>query len=234
MGVSSRHLDARRRCFFFPLLTVAAVASGVLPRPAHAQEEVPSAGPVRLTALAGFEFSSEVSTASGSVYIDSAPTYGAALSLALDPEWEAELLWTISSTYAHVTASAGYATSSLPNHVDINYFQAGVTKTVRCGIVECFGDLTLGAVLLLPGTVRLNNGDTLAVHDTWRAAFTLGAGARLFIVDRFAIVLQARLLAPIYVTSGGFYSGKGGTEIVVNAGIPCLQVSFSAGLALVL
>ena len=166
--------------------------------------------------------------------MDPAPTYGASVTYAVDPEFELQVLWTLSDTHAHFTASAGPSASSLPNHLNINYFQAGITKTIRCGDFECFGDVTVGAILLLPGPLRLESGELFSVHDTWRLAFTLGAGVRFFVTEKLAVVLQARLLAPVYVTSGGFYAGNGGPGLVVGSGIAFIQGAFSAGLVLVL
>jgi hypothetical protein len=197
-------------------------------------EPLESRGPVRVSAWVGYQFTTPISTASGTVNIDGAPTYGAALTLAVDPEFELELLWTLSTTHAQFISSVPDGSSSLPNRLNINYFQAGATRSIRCGAFECFGEVTLGAVLLLPGAVRLTTGEQLGVHDTWRAAFTLGAGVRFFVVERLAVVLQGRLLAPVYITSGGFYAGNGGAALVVSAGIPAVQGAFSVGLVLVL
>jgi hypothetical protein len=145
-----------------------------------------------------------------------------------------ELLWTIANTHSQLQSSVVGGTSTIPNHLDINYFQTGITKSIRCGDFECFGEATVGAVLLLPGRVLLSTGEQLSVHDTWRAAFTLAAGVRFFVVQRLALALEARLLAPVYLTGGSFYSGSGGTVFVVSAGIPSIQGAFSAGLVLAL
>lgn len=193
-----------------------------------------SRGPVRLGAWVGYQFTTPISTTGGSISIDAAPSYGAALSLAVDPELEVELLWTLSNTHAQFVSSVVGASSSIPNHLDINYFQVGVTKSIRCGDFECFGEATVGAVLILPGAVRLTTGELVSAHETWRAAFTLAAGVRFFVVQQLALVLQARLLAPVYITSGSFYAGGGGAAFVVSAGVPSIQGAFSAGLVLVL
>ena len=201
--------------------------------PAAVAQPVEREGAVSIAAWAGFQLTSSIYTTGGSVSIDPAPSYGAALTLAVDPELEVELLWTLSSTEAHLVSSAG-ASSSGQDHLDISYFQVGLTKSIRCGDFECFGDATLGAVLLAPGAILLGDGQRLNVHDTWRAAFTLGAGIRFRLVDRLSVVLQARLLVPVYITGGGFYAGNGATVLVVAAGIPCVEGAFSAGLVLVL
>jgi hypothetical protein len=193
-----------------------------------------SRGPVRVSAWAGYQFTTPITTTAGTITIDGAATYGAALTLAVDPAFEVELLWTISSTHSQYSTAATDGVSTIPNHLNINYFQAGITRSIRCGDFECFGEVTLGAVLLLPGAVRLTTGEQLAVHDTWRGAFTLGAGVRFFVLETLAVVIQGRLLAPVYITSGGFYSGPGGSTLVVSAGIPSVQGAFSAGLVLVL
>jgi hypothetical protein len=223
-------------------LYVVMAALGVLglATPASAQgfgappEPVESRGPVRLAAWAGYQFTTPISTTGGTINIDAAPSYGASLSLAIDSGFELELLWTLSDTHAQLVSTAVGGASTVPNHLNINYFQAGITKSIRCGDFECFGEATFGAVLLLPGAVRLSSGEQLSVQDTWRAAFTLGAGVRFFMVERLALVLQARLLAPVYITSGTFYAGSAGTAFVVSAGVPSIQGAFSAGLVLVL
>jgi len=215
------------------VLMAVAIALGWSPLTVRA-DPVESRGPVRLSGWAGYQFTGDASSAGGIIQVDPAPTYGAAVTLSVDPEFELQALWTISSTHAHFIAAAGPAASSVPNHLNINYFQAGITKTIRCGDFECFGDVTVGAVLLLPGPLRLENGQLFSVHDTWRLAFTLGAGVRFFLIEKLAVVLQARLLAPVYVTNGGFYAGNGGAALVVGAGIPCVQGAFSVGLVFVL
>ncbi len=203
-------------------------------QPAAAVEQpVEPKGPVSLAAWVGYLFTTPVATSSGSITIDAAPSYGAALTVVIDPEFEFELLWTLSSTEAHLLSSAG-APSSGQDHLNINYFQAGLTKSIRCGDFECFGDVTVGAVLLSPGAILLGAGQRLSFHDTWRAAFTLGAGVRFRLADPLAVVLQGRFLAPVYITSGAFYSGKGGSTVVVTAGIPCVEGAFSLGLVLAL
>ena len=201
---------------------------------ASAAEPVDGTGPVRLDGWVGYQFTSSITTAGGTVSVDGAPSYGAAVSLAVDPEFEFELLWTLSPTEAHFVSSAGAASSGLPNHLNVSYFQAGFTKSIRCGDFECFGDFTLGAVLLSPGAILLPDGQRLNVHDTWRAAFTFGAGVRFFFAERLAFLLQARLLVPVYITGGGFYAGNGGAALVIGAGIPCVEGAFSAGLIFVL
>jgi len=201
---------------------VAAVAQPVEPQ-----------GAFSIAAWAGLQLTSSVYTAGGSVSIDPAPSYGAALTLTVDPEFEFELLWTLTSTEAHLVSSAGPASSG-QDHLDISYFQMGLTKSIRCAEFECFGDATLGAVLLSPGAILLADGQRLNVHDTWRAAFTLGAGIRFRLVDRLSVVLQARILVPVYITGGSFYAGNGASVLVVSAGIPCVEGAFSAGLVLAL
>ncbi len=210
------------------------VGVGLLAMPSAAvAQPVEPQGPVSLSAWAGLQVTSSVYTAGGSVSIDPAPSYGAALTLAVDPELEFELLWTLTSTEAHLVSSTG-PSSSGQDHLDISYFQLGLTKSIRCADFECFGDATVGAVLLSPGAILLGGGQRLDVHDTWRAAFTLGAGIRFRLVDGLSVVLQARILVPVYITGGSFYAGNGASVLVVSAGIPCVEGAFSAGLVLVL
>ena len=212
------------------LLVLALVA--VPPRAEAQPVEVESTN-FSFSAWVGFQFTSSITTSGGSLNIDAAPTYGAAFTFPIAPELQAELLWTLTSTEAHFISSAGPASSG-QDHLDINYFQAGLTKSIRCADFECFGDFTLGAVLLAPGALLLGNGQRLNVQDTWRASFTFGAGIRFRVVQQLAVELQARLLVPFFITGVAFYAGSGGSVLVVSAGIPCVEGAFSAGLMLAL
>jgi hypothetical protein len=214
---------------------VALLAWWALPATAHAQwDEGPPT--VRFSGWAGYQISSDVNTAGGTITLASAPAYGASLTYAVSPEFDLELLWTISTVQSQFLSYGPPAPSALASNLGINYFQAGIAKSVRAGMFETFGEATFGAVLLSPGTVRLTTGETVAVNDTLRFAFTLGAGVRVYLVEKLALslVVQARLLAPVYATGGGFYAGNGGAVLVVGAGIPFVQGAFSAGLSMAL
>ena len=216
--------------FIVLALSPPASAQGFGPPP----EPVEDRGPLRLEAWVGYEFTTPITTTSGTINIDASPTFGAAVAFAIDPGFQVELLWTIANTHSQLVSSTAGGTSTIPNHLDINYFQAGITKSIRCGDFECFGEATVGAVLLVPGAVRLTTGEQLFVQDTWHAAFTLAAGVRFFVVQQLAFVIEGRLLAPFYLTGGAFYTGSGGTVFVVSAGVPSIQGAFSAGLVLAL
>jgi len=207
----------------------AVVLLALLARPARA--ETPDGRPVaQLSGIAGYQLTSTVYTNGGSIGIDGAGTYGALLALALHPEVDFELLWTISSTQARFVSATPGAPSAFPSPLMINYFQLGVTKSVRTGMVESFGEATAGLVLLSPTPVRLTSGDTLAVTSTVQFSFTLAAGLRIRFVEQLALVLEARLLAPVYISGGAFFAGGGGAVLAVSAGIPCVQGAFSGGL----
>ncbi len=185
---------------------------------------------LELTAFGGWEVSSDVTTSTGSIQIDDAPGYGVALDWALAPGQQAELLWVYSATDARLRGTIPGAQGSSSFPVDSHYLQLGGTYAVSRGTVEPFVSGSLGAALYLPGTIQLDGGGTLAPAATWRFAFTLGGGAKIWLGDRIGLRLQARLLAPVFFSGAAFYSGPGGSALTVSAGIPYVQGDFSAGL----
>ncbi|HXX30345.1 MAG TPA: hypothetical protein VEJ89_06465 [Myxococcaceae bacterium] len=194
-------------------------------------EENPST--VQLSGIAGYQVTSTAYTKSGTISFDGAATYGAAVSLGVLPdEYRLEILWTISGTDARFASSVTGVPSAYPTTVTVNYFQLGVTKSLRTGIFESFGEATAGLVLLSPDIMRLTSGDTLSVSSTVQFAFTLAAGFRIVLLEQLAVLFEARLLVPVYFTGGGFFAGGGGAVLVVGAGIPCVQGAFSGGLLL--
>jgi hypothetical protein len=71
--------------------------------------------------------------------------------------------------------------------------------------------MTLGASWYVPGSIVSQDGSYEVDADgTWRFAFTLGGGLNVFLTPRLAVRLQARMLAPVLFSSGGFYAGTGG------------------------
>lgn len=184
---------------------------------------------VELTAFAGYQVNSDVTTSAGSLQIDDAPSYGVALDWTLRPGAQAELLWIYSSTDVRLRGLPGYPNSA-PFPVDAHHFQLGGLATFGQGKLEPFVSGSLGAAMYVPGTVALDGGSTYSLATTWRFAFTLGGGAKIWLGDRLGLRLQARLLAPVYFSSGAFYSGPGGSAIAVSGGIPFVQGDFTAGL----
>jgi len=185
---------------------------------------------LELTAFAGYQLNSDVTTSAGTLQIDDAPGYGVALDWALGPGQQVELLWVYSATDVRLRATAPGATGSSAFPVDSHYFQLGGLYAVSRGKLEPFVSGSLGAALYLPGTIALDGGGTLSPAATWRFAFTLGGGVKIWLSDAIGLRLQARLLAPVLFSGGAFYSGPGGATLAVSGGIPFVQGDFTAGL----
>ncbi len=202
-------------------------AAPASPAPGYAPAQ--KARRLELTAFAGYQVSSDITTSAGTLQIDDAPSYGVALDWTLRPGAQAELLWVYSATDLRLRGVAG-APSSAPFPVDAHYFQLGGLATFGQGKLEPFVSGSLGAAMYVPGTVALEGGGTYALATTWRFAFTLGGGVKIWLGDRLGLRLQARLLAPVMFGSAGFYSGPGGSALTVSGGIPFVQGDFTAGL----
>jgi hypothetical protein len=185
---------------------------------------------LELTAFAGYELNSDITTSAGTLQVDDAPGYGVALDWTLAPGQQAELLWVYSATDVRLRGTAPGAPSSSSFPVDAHYFQLGGLATFGKGNLEPFVSGSLGAAMYVPGTIVLDGGGTLLPATTWRFAFSLGGGVKIWLGDRIGLRLQARLLAPVLFSGGAFYSGPGGAALTVSGGIPYVQGDFSAGL----
>jgi opacity protein-like surface antigen len=155
--------------------------------------------------------------------------YGAALGVAVKPTSKVEFLWlysepTVRATSARLLGPASFGVAS-------HYFQIGGSHGIRKQAIEIFGGGTIGAALYLPGTLRLTDGSTVSLDDTWRFAFTLGAGLKIHASEKLAVRLETRVAAPVLFDSAGFYVGSGGAGLGVSGGVPLWQWNFLAGLA---
>ncbi|HEU4383898.1 MAG TPA: hypothetical protein VFR85_10420 [Anaeromyxobacteraceae bacterium] len=198
------------------------------PPPGYAPAQKPRR--LELTAFAGYEVSSDVTTSTGTLQIDDAPGYGVALDWALAPGKQLELLWVYSTPDVRLRGTAPGAPSSSSFQVDAHYFQLGGLATFGKGNLEPFASGSLGAAMYVPGTIVLSSGAPLYPATTWRFAFSLGGGVKFWLGDRLGLRLQARLLAPVLFSGGAFYSGPGGSALTVSGGIPYVQGDFTIGL----
>jgi len=188
-----------------------------------------SVGRFELSALAGYQFNSDVHLSGGHLAFHDTEVYGASVGVKTMPGLRAELLWLYSDPEVRASGSAAL-NGSQPFHVATNYFQVGATRSIRRQAIELYGRGTLGAALFQPGSVRLAGGGSISPQDTWRFAFTVGGGLEAHLNRVLALTLGVNLAAPVYFTSGAFYVGTGGSGMAVSAGIPLWQWNVLAGL----
>jgi opacity protein-like surface antigen len=210
------------------LLPLGSAAQGARP---YAQSSRSQAEPFRpgleLAGLAGYHVSSDLDLQSGTATIGDAPSYGAALRARLRPGQTAELLWVIVSTDADFRSSLGVGDASLT----INYFQIGGTSGFRADRLEPYLAATVGAAVFSPGTLNIGGG-RLEGDDVWRFAFTIGGGLKIWLGEKLALLLEARMMAPVWFSSATLYAGSGGAAIGVSGGIPIVEGNFTGGLVL--
>jgi opacity protein-like surface antigen len=208
------------------LALVAAVPATALAQYAQSAPGTPARGRLELTGLAGWQVNTDVDTTGGDISVDDSEVFGVAISKETFAGAFAELLWLYSDPTISVRAPAyGDASIGVPTH----YFQIGGTKGVTRGRAHVFGGGTLGATLFLPGDLRFASR-TVSLDDTWRFGFTLGGGLKLGLGERLALRFDARVAAPVYFSSGGFYVGSSGAGVTVSGGVPLWQWNFLGGL----
>jgi opacity protein-like surface antigen len=183
---------------------------------------------LELAGFAGYHVSSDLSLHSGTASIDGSPSYGAALRWRLRPGETAELLWVIAPTNIHVrSATVGNGDASLT----INYFQLGASKGFRREQLEPYVTASLGAALFAPGTL-VAGGARFEGSDILRFAFTVGGGLKIWLIDKLALQIEARLMAPVWFSSASVYVGGSGGAFGVSGGIPVVEGNFTGGLVL--
>jgi hypothetical protein len=213
------------------LLRLAAVLSLSLPGHALAQTASAQTGaPARrleLSAFGGWSVSSDVHGGGATLDIGDATSWGAAIGLRAPHDSLVQLKWVY---YAPSVQLRGLGTS---NHFSVptNYFLVEGEKGVRRDRVEPFLSGALGAVVYSPESFEIGS-TRYSPSSTWRPAFGLGGGVKLFLNERIAVRFAAELLAPIFFSGGGFYLGSGGAAVAVSGGVPTVTGNFTVGLTL--
>jgi hypothetical protein len=210
-----------------------------LPRAAVAQypaspspQAPPSAqrqGRVELNGFTGWSVNSDPDTTNGRLRIDDAPSFGA--SLAIDGGFGAslELKWIYLQPSVKLIGDGAIGADSSKFDVDTHYFLIGSTTSIRSGIVEPFLGGSLGAVVYLPDRFDLSGTD-YDPDATWRMAFALSGGMKVFVHPKLALRLGAELLGTLYFYGASFYTGTNGSAFGVTGGIPTVTGNFTIGL----
>jgi hypothetical protein len=200
------------------------------PPPQPVQPAPPPQGRLRLSAFAGWQLNGDVVAYAGKLIVDDAMSYGAALDFLATPMSTGQLLWIYCDTKAHFDSYDFLYPSTKDFGVQEHYMQIGGTRFIARGRVEPFAGGTLGAVLIIPGSIQTVNGGSISASDTWRFAMTLGGGVKVNFSPKLALRLEGRMLLPMYFQGGSVYVGTGGSGMAVSAGVPSWQGNFTAGL----
>jgi len=208
-----------------PFVAALTLSAATFSRVALAQEQRTG---LELSAFTGWAVNSDPDTNYGRLSLGDAQSFGASLGINRFGA-TLELKWIyFQPTVQLVDYSASIANSDKFD-VDTHYFLIGGTKSIRRGIVEPFFGASLGAVVYLPHAFTLS-GVNYDPDDTWRMAFALGGGLKLFVHPKLAIRLGAELLGTIYFYGASFYAGTNGSALGVTGGIPTVSGNFTAGL----
>lgn len=198
---------------------------------ASAQQMGERRGGFELSAFTGWSVNSDPDTNYGRLSLGDAQSFGASLGLNSGLGATLELKWIYFQPTAQLVDYSVSIANSDKFDVDTHYFLIGGTKSIRRGIVEPFFGASLGAVVYMPHEFSLS-GVNYNPDDTWRMAFALGGGLKLFVHPRFAIRLGAELLGTIYFYGASFYAGTNGSAFGVTGGIPTVTGNFTVGLTL--
>ena len=227
-------LASHRLLLLFAALTSAAVTFSGAASAQYASAP-PGAGPpgprqsrVELNAFTGWAVNSDPDTTYGRLSIGDAQSFGASAAIASGFGPSLELKW----IYFQPTVQlVGYGINDNSDKfdTDTHYFLIGGTNSIRRGIVEPFFGGSLGAVVYLPHEFS-RAGINYDPDDTWRMAFALSGGLKLFVHPKLALRLGAELLGTIYFYGASFYTGTSGSAVGVTGGIPTVTGNFTIGL----
>jgi opacity protein-like surface antigen len=218
--------------------TLAQVAQPMQPQPLPQQMQpqpispyVPPPPPPRRFALSvfgGWTTNSDVSGSGGTLRIGDAGSFGAAFGVRAPGGVLAELKW----IYFDPEAQFSSLGSTDSFHIPTNYFLLSGEKGIRRDRAEPFLWGGLGTAVFSPGSFNVY-GTHYSPGTTWRFAFGLGGGVRVYLNERIAVRLGIEMLAPVLFSGTSLYVGTGGSGLGVSGGIPTVTGNFTAGITIV-
>jgi len=185
-------------------------------------------GRLQLNGFAGWATSSDIYGTYGRLVIGDAASVGADLGITTPYGAKIDLKWIYFDPSVRFEGGSTYGTSS-NFHVPTNYFLVGGEKGIRRDRIEPFFGGSLGAVLYLPESFTIRN-TRYNPSSTWRMAFGLGGGLKIFLTQKIALRLGIEMVAPIFFSGTSVYVGTGGAGMAVSGGIPTVTGNFTAGV----
>lgn len=192
--------------------------TGALPASLYAQK-------AEITVLGGWMWSAKVNTDEGDIKISDPGNFEAAIGYYIQPGLQAELSYTYTKVVATIDPEpASLIPAGFLSDVAIHYFLVSGLREIQTG-----NEKVVPYVLGSLGTAYLHPTNS-PYDDAWRFAVAFGAGAKIYLSERFGLRLQARLLMPVFFSGLGFWFGTGGADVGVSGAIPLVQGDFSGGL----
>ena len=181
---------------------------------------------IEVSAMAGYQFGGNYAIETGSIKIDSQPSFGFMVGIPVPetPGLMAEVAYSFSSSSLSYREQSNLPLQDLFD-MTIHYFQAGATYQENLGRFIPFAIMEIGAVLFHP----LDN----KYADAWLLAASIGMGCKTKISSRLGLRIQGRFLAPIQMEEGALWCQSGsGCAIYLKSGTILLQGDIMAGIFL--
>jgi len=211
------------------LLAVPCLAQAAKPPPPPPMMAAPLPPPpprYEIAAWGGYAINSDVNASATTLRIDDAVSFGLSIGARAPYGSLAQLKWFYSDPKVRLSG----ASSSNDFHVMSNYLLLCGEKGIRRGKVEPFFWGGLGTGIFSPSGFNVG-GAHYSPDTTWRFAFGLGGGVKVWLNPKLGLRLGAEMLAPVLFDSSSFYVGTGGAGLAVSGGIPTVMGNFTVGLA---
>ena len=176
----------------------------------------------QIFAMAGYLTNGSVTVAAGQLKFKDNVSYNLGIDIPVDRYTQAEISWSVSPSHADLVPYAGSNVTFSGTDLYIHTFQAGAIIEPKKQKARPFGLLSLGASLFAPSDAQYS--------AQWLFSFALGGGLKVDFSDKVGLRLQARLIVPLQLSSGGVWFGTGGAGVSVGAYSTIAQGDFIGGL----
>ncbi|MCZ4408246.1 hypothetical protein O3Q51_05470 [Cryomorphaceae bacterium 1068] len=185
---------------------------------------------IEISGFYGYRFGGKVDVFYGPdlgyVKINDNAAYGVDLSYRIRDKFFVNLQWSRQDTDMDFYGYQEIGAESLGD-VAIEYFMVSALSDLGdpYGQVVPFGGAGIGMMVGTP------DNRELGLDASYRFAFTLQAGLRIWLSDRVGLRLRGAMLAPMQWGSGGLFCGTGsGCSVGVGASTTILQGEFTGGV----
>lgn len=180
---------------------------------------------IELNGFYGWQLNGKAKLYDGEFIMQSAPNYGGKLAVGLSTTTFVEISYMRSDTEGYFRP---YSISTEPRETyqySSNYITVGGLQEVDLGKIKPFGTFGIGTVIWAPKDYS---------GTKWQFQFSLGAGFKIWLNDRFGLRAQGSMMMPLVYDGAGFGCGIGtggaGCGGGVYTRITPFQGEFSGGL----